>query len=957
MRSYLSIILLLCVCGGALPPVLAGDDNKKGADAKGDGKDGDKEKKEKPKEPPLKCSAWCAFKNVVNYEIQQKNYDPKVALTEQGKHETRIGAFQWGGFGRRGQWATIILELQNTTEDSTFRGTGSINLNAVNENQAGQIPYKTNYRQELEVGPQTTKQFRFSVLCPEDWNESSKAVRIDLNLNAGSEVRDVTITNIDALREEFIAVVSENSGYGFLTGKVKGGRVAEDADAEETKQLRQVAWVEAKDLPTRWHDLTICNLIIIDGPPQTPEKISDVQWAALKSYVQAGGHILVTAGKDPSKLKGPLEDLCGIEVRGGTVDVESLDEIRPGYQPVVKEWAMTLVDVKVNEDARRNTIIRRNHKTGCVEYCKRFYGAGSVTFLPFSLNDPKLMMWAGKTAIPLAIMERSAASSLFGTMSPEDVENIRAKPQRNMWGYQQPPPQVARDAMVKLRRDLDDSFRSDTPVQIKKSASVLSFLLLYLLCAVPGNYFLFGWFRRREIAWLAVPIWGASFSVGAYVVGYMGQTGRLTVNELTIVEAGSREDIGMARTFFGIYAPRRDEYQVEFPTEKSGKDDFDVQAAPGHLVNVASSEEARTEMPSLSIVDSASGLSIERMLIQQRSTRRLEITHRVQIGDGLDVRVKPNAADSKATDIEVTNNTGYDLNTPVYLYRGRALDLHSVGGDVLKAGASAKYLGVGSRDGIQWIVDQGTTKAKDTAFFGKSVYFRTVRGQRAKDRTDALKNYLRERVEKFQEGVVLAWIEKAPLPAKIFDSSHRPMEIGNFEGLTLLMVPVSVRHGGNSSQLAAGKGPIDVRYSTNYITGGAVKWKGIPSARPGASFGTQKNAAGTVDQSIMLQFKAPENSAELHNEGCHLRLITFFIEKLTETNTLDWEQTGEIPFDLKNAGKPGASVGVRHLSFDLPLGDYRIINNNVIHLMLKADITEAAHALDISNATVVIEEE
>jgi hypothetical protein len=320
------------------------------------------------------------------------------------------------------------------------------------------------------------------------------------------------------------------------------------------------------------------------------------------------------------------------------------------------------------------------------------------------------------------------------------------------------------------------------------------------------------------------------------------------------------------------------------------------------------------------------------------------------------------------------------LNTPVYLYRGRALDLHSVGGDVLKAGASAKYLGVGSRDGIQWIVDQGTTKAKDTAFFGKSVYFRTVRGQRAKDRTDALKNYLRERVEKFQEGVVLAWIEKAPLPAKIFDSSHRPMEIGNFEGLTLLMVPVSVRHGGNSSQLAAGKGPIDVRYSTNYITGGSVKWKGIPSARPGASFGTQKNAAGAVDQSIMLQFKAPENSAELHNEGCHLRLkfdlsaemsplasdmgqsapngsITFFIEKLTETNTLDWEQSGEISFDLKNAGKPGASVGVRHLSVDLPLGDYRIINNNVIHLMLKADITEAAHALDISNATVVIEEE
>ena len=89
-------------------------------------------------------------------------------------------------------------------------------------------------------------------------------------------------------------------------------------------------------------------------------------------------------------------------------------------------------------------------------------------------------------------------------------------------------------------------------------------------CSSPcrGNYFLFGWFRRREIAWLAVPVWAATFSVIAYVVGYLGHTGKLTVNELSVGEMGPREDVGVARTFFGIYAPLRDDFQIEFPPMK-----------------------------------------------------------------------------------------------------------------------------------------------------------------------------------------------------------------------------------------------------------------------------------------------------------------------------------------------------------------------------------------------------
>jgi len=977
MRSHVAVILMLSFSAGILSPVWAANDKN---DANSDGK----EKKEKEKEPPLKCSAWCAFKDIVSYQQQQATFDPKAPLTERAKTETRLGSSNWAGFGRRGQWATIVLELQNTTEKTTYTGTGSIVLNTVNENQNGQIPYKTNYRQDLDIGPGTTKQYRFSVLCPEDWGEGTRSVEVNINTNGLSDSRIVTLVNLDALREEFIAVVSESSGFGYLTG-TKGKRAQPDElDPDEKKQQRQVAWVEATDLPSRWHDLTLANLIIIDGPPLLTGKLSDTQWAALKSYVQAGGHILVTAGKDPSRLKGPLEDLCGIEVRG-TADIESLDEVRPTLQPAAKDWAMTIMDVKVNEDARHNAIVRRNRKTGCVEMCKRFYGAGSVTFLPFSLNDPKLALWPGRTSIPTAIIERGAISTLFGQMSPEDIENIRAKPTSTIWGTQTPPA-VKNDALVKLRQDLDQSFSADTPVVVQKSASVLSFLLLYLLCAVPGNYFLFGWLRRREIAWLAVPLWGASFSLGAWWIGYSGQTGRLTVNELTIIEAGPSENVGMARTYFGIYAPRRDEYQVEFPSEKSGKNEFDVQAAPGHLVNVAN-EDARSEMPSLSIVDSEAGLSIEKMLVQQRSTRRLEITHRTEVGDGLDVRVNSNAADEKAMDIEVINKTGYDLTSPVYVYQEKAIELHPAGsGDVLGKDQSIKLLGVGSADGTQWI-------EKDKAFFGKSVVFRKVRGKWADARTAALKAYLRERVDKFHEGAVLAWIERAPLPVEILDSSHglvfdsnnRTMDNEHFAGLTLLMVPVSVKHGSSSNPAPRQKGPIPVRYSLTYTPGETKsRWQpmpinGVPMVVRTNSYSTKQGMAaikGNNEQTIVLEFKAPDNPAELHNEGCHLRMrFTLFagdsvmredssqvltvtgnmsasVEKRNDNASFEWEQLTEAPI---NDLKPGKSIRID--SFDIPLGDFRKINNNTIHVQLKADISDISRMLRIKDAVVEVEED
>ena len=105
---------------------------------------------------------------------------------------------------------------------------------------------------------------------------------------------------------------------------------------------------------------------------------------------------------------------------------------------------------------------------------------------------------------------------------------------------------------------------------------------------------------------------------------------------------------------------------------------------------------------------------------------------------------------------------------------------------------------------------------KDTAFFGKK--FGVLMGKQVSARSEALHTFMRDRVTRFRDGAVCAWIKTASLPVKTKNGSsyHTVMEIGKLEGLTLLMVPVAVQHGGQSSTKAVRKGSLPLRYSNRY---------------------------------------------------------------------------------------------------------------------------------------------
>ena len=432
------------------------------------------EEERKKKIPALKYDAWCVFSELSGRAAREE--DPESS-------HSRVNSIDLEGYGRRGKWAHVVLDLKNTTElkkKLVFEGYASIVFNQVQPGGSAEIPYSTTYRQPFNVGPENENQYHFSILCPDYGWDSNVGIRIETSVGS-SYSRAFTLRDLDQAREELIVVVSDTPGAFKYLGPLRNRKDVDVTIEDLNKPAgRQVATVVPKELPERWQDLALASLIIIDGPPA--EALNLAQWDALKTFARSGGRVLIMAGRDPARLKGSVEDIAGITVRGMT-ELPGIDQFEPAY-PIKKrgpdepEWKLPVVEVA----APGANVVKRNVKTQIVEYCARSYGAGLVAFTPFSLSDRFLQDWPGRTIIPLGLLNKD--KNLFSIETDLEIEDASPAPQYNGWGWGQSNIKpIENRTLATFRSKLDNSFEHDTPVVMQAPATVLRFLLLYLVCA------------------------------------------------------------------------------------------------------------------------------------------------------------------------------------------------------------------------------------------------------------------------------------------------------------------------------------------------------------------------------------------------------------------------------------------------------------------------------------------
>jgi len=293
-----------------------------------------------------------------------------------------------------------------------------------------------------------------------------------------------------------------------------------------------VAYITLDQLPAAgpaWDGLDLLVLNDVDTATLTPAQLS-----ALRGWLAAGGHLVVTGGPNWRKTSAALDDLLPVSISGSAsvYDLSALSELTgatiSGEPFVVAQGTVA--------DGR--TLLASDNLPLLV---RRDEGLGQVDWLALDLALAPLRDWAGNDELWSLILSDP------GGRAPWDNSN------GNIW--------AARDGL-----------KSIPSLALPSALQMVLFLLVYTVLIGPVNYFILNRRKRRELAWITIPAIILLFSGLAYVTGFQIKGGNVVLNRLSLVygaagtspEAGTGADSARARTLVGIFSPGRATFDVSF---------------------------------------------------------------------------------------------------------------------------------------------------------------------------------------------------------------------------------------------------------------------------------------------------------------------------------------------------------------------------------------------------------
>ncbi len=91
---------------------------------------------------------------------------------------------------------------------------------------------------------------------------------------------------------------------------------------------------------------------------------------------------------------------------------------------------------------------------------------------------------------------------------------------------------------------------------------VALYLLLYILALGPINYYILARLKRKELAWLTLPLIILIFCAVGYLSSFRLRGGRPLMRQITIVQSEANAPIARVDSFVGIYSPNRTAYDI-----------------------------------------------------------------------------------------------------------------------------------------------------------------------------------------------------------------------------------------------------------------------------------------------------------------------------------------------------------------------------------------------------------
>ncbi len=403
------------------------------------------------------------------------------------------------GFYRTGYWTPVRVTVANSGPDVE----GYLVIDQVGNSPGDQIRYQA----PLSLPGQSRKTVTLYVGI--DKYASALTVELVSDDQTLAKQRFSNLTRVPG-DSQLYAVVSDQTVDMSVLSQSKGPA--------------RVAYLDLDELPSAspaWNALNVLILNDVDTG-----KLTTAQNQALRDWLMAGGHLVITGGPNWQKTTAGLADLLPVEI-SGSASVFSLSALKDltgngvGAGPfVAAQGRVTAGRVLAAQDDLPLA-------------AQQEWGAGTMTWLALDLALAPLRDWAGNEHLWRTLLGGTQSSTLWNN------------PSINGWS--------ARDGL-----------RSIPSLALPSTLQMVLFLLAYTVLVGPVNYWVLRRMGRRELAWFSIPALILLFSGLAYVTGFQLRGGEVIINRLSLVHGTAGAEVAQARSLIGIFSPSRASYDVGF---------------------------------------------------------------------------------------------------------------------------------------------------------------------------------------------------------------------------------------------------------------------------------------------------------------------------------------------------------------------------------------------------------
>ncbi len=410
----------------------------------------------------------------------------------------------YGNYYRRGQWIPVRVNASNNGADLN----GEIRVRLGDSGSLEETIYLT----PLDL-PRGARKQVFLYVSLEDF---VSGIEVDVTDRKGHTVQRENVSLRVASNNDLLYVVITESSYGAvdLTGSYPGMGYAFQAN-----------W-RIDDLPPNPDALAGLDVLMFhDADTGT---LTTEQTAAITTWVQSGGHLIVTGGDAWQRTTTGLRDVLPVTLQG-TLVLDSIsalvDYLR--LSASTPDHSITAANNTPKDSAH---VLVSTPQTPLI--VRGSYGAGTVDFIAVDPNDEPLRSW------------RAEKDTLWYTL-------IATTGQQPSWERGFSNWTVAREATMTMTSTVLPTF-----------FQLCGFLLLYIVLIGPVNYLALRRLHRSEWAWLTIPVLILLFSVLAYKVGFNLRGNVPTVNRMSVVHVTADSANAQVTTLIGVQSPRRSSYDI-----------------------------------------------------------------------------------------------------------------------------------------------------------------------------------------------------------------------------------------------------------------------------------------------------------------------------------------------------------------------------------------------------------